>query len=340
MLIVVPLASVGNEVTYLDSLEGRGETTTPMKRRFDVVYWPLHVGIVLSWALVLAFKAPDTPDVKATLWKMVGVYSVLVVFSYFMHVAGKNYVIQHTDEIQMDKNLQMTAILATFTIVIYIAGGVAAVVTLTTGRLDPDEPAPLSQLASKWMHRNVGIERWPSKIDRISSLYESLLEKNIKKITTNERVGRRNNLVKALKEVYTFNDAYRILQTEMNDPQVSELSIPQRQTFLVKAADIIAESEGPSSPSMFNRIINAVKPAGEDTNTPTKDGSDASKGGQTKPTDDVNGMSPTGPPAQAPAGPAQGSGTGVHLIPVIARGGKSKKVPAPKSAPAPAAAAT
>lgn len=254
MLLVVPIASVGNEVTYLGSLEAEGRTAPPIKKRFDVVYWPLHVFIVLSWALVIALKCHEEPDIKAAMWKMMGIYCVLVFFSYFMHVAGKNYVVQHTDGIQMDKNLQMTAILATFTIVIYIAGSVAAIITLTTGRLNPDEESFMRRMSNK-LRKNNEIERWPSKIDRISALYEKLIEPS--KHSPTERAKKRKALVASLKNVHTFKEAYQILQAKVN---ALDVSMENRQEFLVQSADIIAESEDPPAPSIFRKIIDVVKP--------------------------------------------------------------------------------
>lgn len=253
-LLMVPLVSVSHEISSLGSIEAKDYDTTPFKKRFDVIYWPFSIFFLLVWAVLIIFKAPEEPDIKQAMWKMLGICGVLVFFSYFMQVAGKNYVIEHTDEIQRDKNIQMAAILSTFTLVIYITGSVAAVVTLTANRKDPEEESLLSRLSNK-LRKNSEIERWPSKIDRISAMYEKLIEGSAR--TPSERTRMRKALVASLKKVYTFKEAYHILKTELDN---LNLDVRVREAFLVQSTDIIAETDDNPSPSIFRKLIDAVTP--------------------------------------------------------------------------------
>jgi len=255
ILLMVPLVSVSYEISSLGSIETSEYHSLPFKERFDVLYWPLSIFFLLVWVAVIIFKAPEEPDIKAAMWKMLGICGVLVFFSYFMQVAGKNYVIEHTDEISRDKNIQMAAILSTFTLVIYMAGSVAAVITLTAGRKDPDEESLLSRLSNK-LRKNSEIERWPSKIDRISAMYETLIEGSPR--TPSERTRMRKALVASLKKVYTFKEAYHILKTELDK---LNLDVRVREAFLVQSTDIIAETDDKPSPSIFKKLIAAVTPS-------------------------------------------------------------------------------
>lgn len=255
-LMVVPIAAVGLEVGYLNSLESLGESTVPTRKRFDVIYWPLTVAVMLVWGgLLLVNRDSLHGAVWTAMWKMLGVYLILAIFSYFMHVAGKNYVIQHTPEIQMDKNLQMSAILSTFTVVIYLAGTVALMFEL----YNHDKPKDLQQAfhnAVAFMRKKSEIGDWPGKIERIAVRYERLIHMMSKTLTPDTLARKRDRLVEELKKVYDVKSAYNVLRNAVNDDEdLRPIEEHAKLTFLVNCMEIISESSSRTAQeSMWDKL--------------------------------------------------------------------------------------